>query len=103
MVVTAIFRTKPGKEVEFRKQLHVGASESWNELGVRAYAVHEVIDQPGTFMNIEVYESAEAFAQHLATPHVKAFLEILDDFLLEPLTVFQGTSIFGQENSKATL
>ena len=103
MIVTAIFKAKPGKESELRNELHGGASASWNEAGVRGYHVHELIDQPGTFMNIEVYKDAAAFASHLETSHVKSFLGKLDDLLSEPLTVYQGNALFGGESSKAAL
>ena len=103
MIVTAIFKAKPGKESELREELHGGASASWDEVGVRGYHVHELIDQPGTFMNIEVYKDEAAFQSHLETPHVKSFLGKLDDLLAEPLTVDQGKALFGGENSKAAL
>ena len=103
MIVTAIFEAKAGKVDELRKQLQAGASASWQEAGVKTYAVHEVIDKPGTFMNIEVYENEAAFASHLETPHVKAFLGMLDDLLANPLTVYQGKAIFTGTNSKSAL
>jgi quinol monooxygenase YgiN len=103
MIVTAIFKAKPGKESQLHAELHAGATESWKEDGVRGYYVHELIDQPGTFMNIEVYRDAEAFASHLETNHVKSFLGKLDDLLSEPLTVYQGNALFGGEGSKAAL
>jgi quinol monooxygenase YgiN len=103
MIVTAIFEAKPGKADELRKQLQAGASASWQESGVKTYAVHEVIDKPGTFMNIEVYENEAAFQSHLETPHVKAFLGMLDELLANPLTVFQGKAIFTGSNNKSAL
>jgi quinol monooxygenase YgiN len=103
MIVTAIFKAKPGKEVELHAELRAGAAESWKEGGVRGYYVHELIDQPGSYMNIEVYKDAAAFASHLETNHVKAFLGKLEELLAEPLTVYQGTALFGGENSKAAL
>jgi len=74
MIVTAIFEAKAGKADELRKQLHNGASASWQESGVKSYAVHELIDRPGVFMNIEVYENEAAFKSHLETAHVKGIL-----------------------------
>ena len=103
MIVTAIFKAKPGKEGELRSELHAGATASRAEPGVRAYTVHELIDQPGTFMNIEVYADEAAFKTHLETAHVISFLGKLDDLLAEPLTVYQGSALFGGENSKAAL
>lgn len=103
MIVTAIFEAQPGKADELRKQLHNGASESWKEPGVKSYAVHELIDRPGVFMNIEVYADEAAFKSHLETPHVKAFLGMLDDLLANPLTVYQGRALFSGENNKSAI
>lgn len=103
MIVTAIFKAKQGKETELRSELHTGARASWNEVGVRGYSVHELMDQPGTFMNIEIYADESAFQAHLDTPHVKSFIAKLDDLLSEPLTVYQGKALFAGENLKASL
>ena len=103
MIVTAIFEAKEGKAEELRKQLHNGASESWKEAGVLSYAVHELIDRPGVFMNIEVYRDEAAFKSHLETPHVKSFLGMLDDLLANPLTVYQGRALFSSENPKSAI
>ena len=103
MIVTAIFEAKPGKEEELRKQLHSGASESWKEPGVKSYAVHELLDRPGVFMNIEVYADEAAFKSHLETPHVKAFIGMLDDLLANPLTVYQGSPVFAGQDPKSAI
>jgi quinol monooxygenase YgiN len=103
MIVTAIFEAKNGKADELRKQLYNGATASWQEAGVKTYAVHELLDRPGVFMNIEVYENEAAFKSHLETAHVKSFLGMLDDLLENPLTVYQGVSIFSGENKKSSI
>ena len=54
-------------------------------------------------MNIEVYESKEAFQAHLETNHVKSFIAMLDDLLENPLTVYQGNPLFNGENKKSSI
>ena len=54
-------------------------------------------------MNIEVYKNEDAFASHLETPHVKAFLGMLDELLANPLTVYQGRALFTGEHAKAAI
>jgi len=103
MIVTAIFEAKPGKEAELHAQLQAGAKASWQESGVLSYAVHELIDRPGVFMNIEVYKDEAAFQSHLETPHVKSFLAVLDDLLANPLTVYQGKALFADQDPKSAL
>ena len=54
-------------------------------------------------MNIEVYQSEEAFQSHLKTPHVVAFLAKLDELLELPHIVYKGNEIFNNEGSKSAL
>lgn len=103
MIVTAIFKAKPEKREELKKQLHAGATASWNEPGVRFYAVHQVEEDENSFMNIEVYESESAFQSHLETPYVKSFLGMLDDLLATPLIVYKGNELFAGENTKSAI
>ncbi len=103
MIITAIFEAKSEKVAELRRLLEEGAKASWKEPGVKYYAVHEVKDKPGTFMNIEVYKDEAAFQSHLETPHVKSLLAVLDDFLANPLTVYQGSALFAGQDPKSAL
>lgn len=103
MVITAIFEAKPGKADQLRKELENGARKSWQEAGVLSYAVHELSDKSGVFMNIEVYRDEDAFKSHLDSPHVKAFLGMLDDLLANPLTVYQAKALFAGENPKSSI
>jgi quinol monooxygenase YgiN len=54
-------------------------------------------------MNIEVYRDEDAFKSHLDSPHVKAFLGMLDDLLANPLTVYQARALFAGENPKSSI
>jgi quinol monooxygenase YgiN len=73
-VVIAVATAKAGMEAELGSRLRGVAEASWHEPGVVTYAVHDVVDQPGQFLLIEVYSSDQAFDDHLATDHVTAFL-----------------------------
>ena len=53
-VVVAIATAKAGHEAELKSRLEGVAKASWDESGVVTYAVHDVIDEPGKFMMVEV-------------------------------------------------
>ncbi len=103
MILSAIFRAKEGKRVELLSELHAVAIESRKEAGVKFYLVHEIEDQPNSFMNIEVYDSEESFQMHLKTPHVVGILGKLNDLLETPLVAYKGNQLFNTEGPKSTL
>jgi len=89
-VVVAVATAKAGMEAELGSRLRGVEEASWAEPGVVTYAVHDIIDQPGQFMMVEVYASDQAFDDHLATDHVKALIADLSSLVEGELVVFQG-------------
>jgi len=102
-VVVAKATPKAGAAAQLRSVLENGATASWEEPGVIAYAVHDVKDEPGSLLLVEVYASEDAFQAHLETDHVKHVLSVLPDLLEGELLVLQGTPAGFAENSKAQL
>jgi len=103
MILTAVFTAKEGKFDQLKEELEAGAIESRKEEGVKFYLVNEVEDSPNTIMNIEVYDSEEAFQTHLLTPHVVSLLSKLDDLLATPLVVYKGIEILNNQGNKSYL
>lgn len=89
-VAVAVATAKAGHEAELKSRLEDVAKASWDEVGVLTYAVHDVIDQPGQFMMVEVYSSDQAFEDHLATDYVKALIADLSEMVEGELIVHQG-------------
>lgn len=89
-VVVAKATPKAGAAAELRSLLENGAKASWDEPGVLAYAIHDVKDEPGSLLLVEVYASEDAFQDHLETDHVKHVLSVLPDMLEGELLVIQG-------------
>jgi len=89
-VVVASAIAQSGKEAELKSRLDGVARASWEEPGVVTYAVHELLDQPGSFMMVEVYASDAAFDEHLATEHVKALIGDLPGLVDGELQVHQA-------------
>ena len=89
-VVVAVAVAQSGKEDELGSRIRHVAEQSWLEPGVVSYAVHNVADQPGHYMMVEVYASDEAFQDHLDTDHVKQLIADLPHLIDGELTVYQG-------------
>ena len=89
-VVVAVAKAQPGKEDELGRRIQHVAEQSWLEPGVVSYAVHQIADEPGQFMMVEVYASDDAFQDHLDTEHVKALIGDLPGLVDGDLIVYQG-------------
>jgi len=102
-VVVAVATAKAGHEAKLKSRLEGVAKASWDEVGVLTYAVHDVVDQPGQFMMVEVYASDEAFDEHLATDHVKALIADLSEMVEGELVVYQGKASAFSAGAKGAL
>jgi quinol monooxygenase YgiN len=102
-VVVAVAIAKVGHEAALKGRLEGVAKASWAEAEVVSYAVHDVIDQPGQFMMVEVYASDQAFDDHLATPHVVALIADIGDMLEGELIVYQGKASAFSSGAKGAL
>jgi quinol monooxygenase YgiN len=102
-VVVAIAVAKSGQASTLSARLGDVARASWAEPGVVTYAVHDVLDQPGTFMMVEVYSSDQAFDDHLATDHVRALIADLPDLIEGELLVHHGRAAASLSGIKGAL
>jgi len=75
VTVVARIHAKPGMENETRKELEALLAPTRAEAGCINYDMHTSADDPAQFMFHENWTSKEALDQHLATPHLKAFME----------------------------
>lgn len=103
LVVVAIATAQAGKETELKSRLDGVATASWDEPGVVTYAVHDLVDQPGSFMMVEVYASQAAFGAHLETDHVKALIADLGTLVEGELVVHQGHATDFSDGPKGLL
>jgi quinol monooxygenase YgiN len=103
LVVVAIATPQPGKEAELKSRLEAVARASWDEPGVLSYAVHDHVEQPGSLLLVEVYESRAAFDAHLETPHVKAVIADMPSMIQGELVVHQGTPASFSSGQKGSL
>ena len=103
LVVVAIATAQAGQEAELKSRLEGVATASWDEPGVVSYAVHDLRDNPGSFMMVEVYASQTAFDAHLETAHVKALIADLGSLVEGELVVHQGTATDFSHGPKGVL
>ena len=74
VTVVARIHAKSGMETETWKMLEGLLEPTRAEVGCINYDLHISSDDPAQFMFHENWSSKEALDQHLATPHLKAFM-----------------------------
>lgn len=87
VTVIARITAKSGMEEIVKNEL-VGLIEpSRADEGCINYDMHQYLKNPALFMFHENWTSEEALNNHLATPHLQAFIKKADDLLAKPLDV----------------
>ena len=71
IVVLYTAKAKPGKEQELRNLFVNMVTGSRSDLGCISYEVHEVEEDPSTFVLYEQWMSADFLASHLETPPLR--------------------------------
>jgi quinol monooxygenase YgiN len=75
---------RPGKEPELREALAALAAPSRADPGCLAWEAYDDPQETRRFMTVELWADQEAFAAHMATPHVKAIIARAQDLLTAP-------------------
>jgi len=91
VTVLARIKAKPGLEHAVKKQLLALIEPTRAEPGCLGYDLHQNSDDPTCFMFYENWAGAEELDAHLKKPHLKAFLDRVDELLAEPLDVTRWT------------
>jgi quinol monooxygenase YgiN len=84
LTVVATIRAKPGKETELRRELLSLIPTTRKESGCLNYDLHVATDNPGAFLFHENWTSKKHLDDHLARPHLQAFLAKAGNLLAEP-------------------
>ena len=87
VTVIARIHAKPGMEDETRKVLQGLLAPTRAEAGCINYDMHSSTDDPAQFVFYENWTSKEALDQHLATPHLKAFMAKQSQLLAKPVEI----------------
>lgn len=73
--VVAVITARPGCEEAVEGWLRGLLEPSRQDPGCLAYDLHRSLDEPGTFVFYEAWESREMLDAHLAAPHLSAWRE----------------------------
>jgi quinol monooxygenase YgiN len=84
LTVVATIRAKPGQERVLREELLALIPITRQEPGCLNYDLHEAVGTPGSFLFHENWISKQHLDDHLARPHLQAFLGKADTLLAEP-------------------
>lgn len=87
VTVVARIHAKPGMEAQTREALEALLAPTRAEVGCINYDMHTSIDDPAQFMFHENWTSKEALDQHLATPHLQAFMAKESQLLAKPVEI----------------
>ena len=75
----AVLDAKPGLQDAFRERIVELVRQVRREPGCTTFTAYEARDTPGRFYLYEIYADAAAFAAHLKTDHVHAFISAQPD------------------------
>lgn len=84
LTVVALLKAKAGKESTLRQELLALIPTTRQEPGCLNYDLHQATDNPASFMFHENWTSKQHLDDHLARPHLQAFLAKAGDLLAEP-------------------
>ena len=75
LTAVTFIRGKPGAEDEVKRELLSLTPSTRAEPGNLRYDLFQSVDQPGQFMRLEVWRSAEALELHKGSPYLRASFE----------------------------
>ncbi|MEA2062898.1 MAG: putative quinol monooxygenase [Gemmatimonadota bacterium] len=87
LVVVAVVKAKAGMEEKVRQECLALLAPTRVEEGCFNYDLHNSTGDKTTFMFHETWAGKQALDKHLATPHLKAFVQKTENMLAAPLEV----------------
>jgi len=83
LTVVATIKAKPGKEAPLRQELLALIPTTREEPGCINYDLHQAVDNPAHFLFHENWTGKRHLDDHLARPHLQAFLAKAPELLAE--------------------
>lgn len=87
LTVMALIKAKKGKAQELKQELQSLVGPTRNEEGCINYNLHQSQEDENLFMFYENWDSKNHLERHLASSHIKGFLEKEKSLLAEPITI----------------
>jgi len=103
IVVVGSLKARPDKVDEARQVLAGLVEPTHAEPGCILYAMHQGVDDPTRFAFVERWESKELLEDHLASPHIAALLERIDELFADAPDIVVYDAQPGGEPRKGAL
>ena len=87
ITIVATMKARPEKVKEAQELLLSLIEPTRAETSCIGYNFHQDTNATGSFMFYETWASKQALDEHLATPHLKNFLDRFDELFAEPLAI----------------
>lgn len=97
LVVHVHVQVLPEQVQAFIAETRKNASGSLLEPGIARFDLVQQADDPCRFVLIEAYKTAEAPAQHKATPHYAAWRDAVAPMMASPRSSVKFQSVFPEE------
>jgi len=85
--IVAIFQAKPGMEAEFTAGAIACIAPTRQEPGCSEYRLNRDRDDASRLIFTETWANAAAFDAHMATPHLKTFLGVVERAAMEGFVI----------------
>jgi (4S)-4-hydroxy-5-phosphonooxypentane-2,3-dione isomerase len=102
LVVHVHVHVKPEAIAAFIAASRVNSDESLKEPGVARFDLIQELDDPGHFVLVEAYKTAEASAAHKATAHYAAWRDAVADMMASPRSSVKFESLCPEEKRWST-
>jgi quinol monooxygenase YgiN len=99
-IVHVFVHVKPEKVEEFKTASLENARSSVQEPGIARFDVIQQNDNPGQFVLVEVYRTADDPARHKQTQHYKKWRDTVEEMMVEPRKAIKYQNIFPGENGR---
>jgi len=91
--VTARLQARPDTQAALRREARALTGPTRAETGCLRYDLYEHSSEPGCFLFIERWQSADDLARHLQQPHIQRFIQASAELLAEPLQIAQWQAL----------
>ncbi len=87
LVVIATLPGKPEKREEIAEALATAAAASRGDAGCVSYAFHRDLENPDSYVSVEVWEDQAGLDAHFTTPHIAALFAVAGDLLAGEVSI----------------
>jgi quinol monooxygenase YgiN len=96
-IVHVDVHVKPDCVGAFKEATVANARESVKEPGIARFDVVQQKDEPGRFVLVEVYRTADDPARHKETAHYQAWRDAVADMMAEPRASVKYDNVFPED------